>query len=348
VHYQFFYQDEAVARPTTDESIRRYGTLVRRPGEAYAYSNFGFGLLEYAIERAAGKSYAEFMRDELFLPLGLTQSAVNRTPDFGDQVALRYAPDRSVVPFYDFDHRGASAVFMSAHDLVRFGMFHLQGELPGQKQRVLQRSTLAAMLQQPASTGSDDNSSYGVGWTMSERHGLDHIGHTGGMPGVATRLALYPQHGLVVVLLANAEVYHNDIESSIIHALVPATIRHDHAFKPEAGLVGSWRGAVQTYAGRTPVEVEFRDNGSVFARVASREANEATHVKLSRDGVLTIGGIDGDVGTPDATRYPYQLSFNLKRRGDVLNGSVSAVSRIMRDREGNALSYWVELHRKTL
>lgn len=135
LHYQFFYEDESAQPPTNDEVIRRYGTLMRPPGEGVTYSNLGYGLLEYIIERTAGKSYAEFLRDELFAPLGLLESAVNRTPDFGERVAVRYMGNHAV-PFYDFDTRGAAAVFMSAHDLVRFGMFHLQGRLDGQQKKM--------------------------------------------------------------------------------------------------------------------------------------------------------------------------------------------------------------------
>ena len=137
-----------------DESIRRYGTIVREPGENYLYSNFGYGLLEYAIERTSGKNYEQFMREELFAPLGLTESVAGR-PKPSDRVASRYGVGghREVVPYYDFDHRGASAIYMSAHDLVRFGMFHLDGKLAGQQRPVLKPETIASMVEQAVGTG---------------------------------------------------------------------------------------------------------------------------------------------------------------------------------------------------
>jgi CubicO group peptidase (beta-lactamase class C family) len=119
---------------------------MRPPGEGVVYSNLGYGLLEYVIERTSGKSYVEFLQHELFAPLGLSESAVNRTPHFGEHVAVRYMGNHAV-PFFDFDTRGAAAVFMSAHDMVRFGMYHLQGRLDGQQETVLRRRTLASMLE---------------------------------------------------------------------------------------------------------------------------------------------------------------------------------------------------------
>jgi CubicO group peptidase (beta-lactamase class C family) len=47
-------------------------------------------LIEYAIERVSGKSYADVLRDEVFLPLGLTESSVKLTPDLDDRGAVRY------------------------------------------------------------------------------------------------------------------------------------------------------------------------------------------------------------------------------------------------------------------
>jgi hypothetical protein len=62
VHYQFFYADEPYRPPSRDETILRYGNLVAAPGERHEYSNLGYGVLDYVIQRVSGESYAEFMR----------------------------------------------------------------------------------------------------------------------------------------------------------------------------------------------------------------------------------------------------------------------------------------------
>ena len=50
---------------------------------------------------------------------------------------MRYAANGARVPFYTFDHPGGSAVWSSAHDLVRFGMWHLHDKLPVRKTPLL-------------------------------------------------------------------------------------------------------------------------------------------------------------------------------------------------------------------
>src|SRR5439155_14996538 len=116
LHYQFFYADEPYRRPTMDETILRYGNLVTIPGEKSQYSNLGFGILDYAMSRAAGQPYEDFMREEVFLKLGLTRTSVGIGPGLEKLAATRYGGDGLPIPFYDFDHRGASAIFASAHD----------------------------------------------------------------------------------------------------------------------------------------------------------------------------------------------------------------------------------------
>jgi hypothetical protein len=276
---------------------------------------------------------------------------VNRTASPGHQVASRDWFGRIVVPDYDSDSRGAAGVFMSAHDLVRFGMFHLHARLDGQHQAVLRPDTVTAMRDALPLNSGVKNDGYGVGWEMYQRHGLKWFGHGGGAAGVAGRLSMYPDADLVIVVLGNgvSEVGAvHGLEDDIVHTLLPATIRHDHGFRPPAELVGRWRGAVDTYNGKTPVDLDFRQNGSVFVRLGSAPPQEVVSVRLEpKTSVLSLDKIRGDVGTTDAAHYPCKLQFTLKLRAPAtLNGAISANSlESLPDRMGNALSYWVELHR---
>ena len=51
------------------------------------------------------------------------------------------------------------------------------------------------------------------------------------------------------------------------------------------------------------------------------------------------------MGTEDANRRPYNLRVEVKKRGDVLNGSLIAMS-LPGNRAGNALTHWIEVWRK--
>jgi CubicO group peptidase (beta-lactamase class C family) len=351
LHVQFFYDDEGVAIPKRDETIRRYATLVDPPGERFVYSNIGYGLLEWSIERASGKSYAQLLEDELFNPLGLSSALVNQRPTPEKPIASRYWLGTIRLPFYESDQQGGGGVFMSAHDLVRFGMFHLHGHIDGQHKSPLKKSTLASM-QERVHLNDGSPADYGIGWFVGEQHGLQRINHNGGMAGVASVLSIYPEAEAVIVVLANGVTVTGAVhflERDIVHALLPDTIRHDHGFKPQPELVGRWQGHAHTYNGQIPVELDIRENGSVFARVGTNPLQEVVNVKLDpKTSFLQLDDLIGTIDTPDAARYPGKLQLSLKRRAsDTLSGSISAnATERLADRMGSAVSYWVELRRK--
>jgi CubicO group peptidase (beta-lactamase class C family) len=350
IHIRFFYKDGQTLRPSMDETIRRYGILVRPPGESFDYSNLDYGLLEYAIERLSGKSYSAFLKEEIFDPLGLSESAVSFPPNMAPMLATRYWGDH-VVPAYDFDARGSAAVSMSAHDLVRFGMFHLQGRLDGQRRAILREGTIASMHDTRALNNGKKNN-YGIGWMVEERHGLRWFGHGGGQAGVATWLSVFPDAGVVIVVLGNGVsvvgAVHS-LENDIVHAVLPDTIRYDHGFMPKADQIGIWAGLATTYSGQIPIKLDFRGNGSVFARVGTARWQEVTSVSLDADtSMVSLDNVFGEVGTADADEYPYRLQFALKfRPPDRLNGAIVANSaETLPDRMGSALSYWVDLQKE--
>jgi CubicO group peptidase (beta-lactamase class C family) len=355
VHANFFYEDEPAQRPSMEETIRRYGIVVAPPGESFTYSNLGYGLLESAIETVSGKSYAAFVHDELLEPLGLHESSASPTPRQREQAAVRYW-NGNPLPFYDFDHRAGSALFMSAHDLVRFGMFHLHGGAAGREKPLLSAAGLQSM-RDLASLSNGMNTWYGFGWFVGARHGLKWFGHDGGMAGVATSLSIYPEADLVVVVLTNGAAVAGSaggldlvqqIEDAIVHALLPATIRTDHEFKAPAELLGNWSGAIQTYSGRVPVELSFRTDGSVFARLGTAAPQEVVDLKLDpQTSIISITGLRGDMGTSDAARHSHAIQLKVKlRTPDRLSGAATANSiESLSDRLGNALSHWVELRR---
>lgn len=139
------------------------------------------------------------MRSEVFQPLGMTATAIGTGKGLRN-AATRYDAAMKPLAFYDFDHRGASAVYTSAHELVRFAMFHLEDHLRDQR-AILADSTIA-MMQRPQAPG-DTSVGYALGWAIDKDNGYRRISHTGGMPGVNTTVSLYPDADVAIVVLSN-------------------------------------------------------------------------------------------------------------------------------------------------
>lgn len=355
LHCHFFPDDELYVRPAMDETIRRYANLVTIPGERFQYSNLGYGLFDHVISRLTGASYADFLRQEVFLPLGMNRSSVHVGSGLEPYQAARYRSGGIRLPFYDFDHPGGSAVFASAHDLIRFALFHLKTPLADQK-AILTDATLDAMHRPTAvvSETSVARVGYGVGWRIREdQTGYLKISHDGGMDGVSTSLELIPSAQVAVVALANAvsdlprrvveEVYkvllpgYPDRPSSTRGATPP-----EETFTPPIDLLGTWQGKVHTYVADLPFTIEVRPDGNVHARLGSQPWTLLNDVRL-QDGWLT-GRMMGDIGTSDANRRPYLLHADLRLRGQLLNGAL--ISKPSPEiRFANWLSHWIELRK---
>jgi CubicO group peptidase (beta-lactamase class C family) len=365
-HCHCFYDDEPFRRPSREETIRRYGNLVNPPGERYWYSNLGYGLLDHLISRVSGAAYDDFMREELFLPLGMTRSSVNVGPGLEPYAAARYGLDGIRYPDYRFDHPGGSEVYCSVHDLIRFAMFHMSDRLPDQK-RLLADDSLAEMRKPvPLLEGS---SNYGVGWrTDDDYFGFRRITHDGSMGGVSTTLQLFPDERLAVAVLCNARTgFHHEIAHDLLAALLSGygerreddRIRREERqedaeapFAPGPDLLGKWTGAIHVGGNEVPLKLDVRESGDIRVQVGN-DLIALLNEPGGRDGVLT-GVFLGDLGEKDSLRLPYALSCHLKRRGDSLCGAVIAFDRsegpdggAPRRRMGNALGYWAEAKRSS-
>jgi len=350
LHYRFFYDGFAEKRPTMDDAIARYAIVVYPPGKVYNYANLDYGLVEQMIAHTTGESYESYMRRAVFTPLGMPRTAIGTGRGLTG-AAIRYDDSLHAVPFYDFDHRGASAVWTTAHELVRFGMFHLHDHLANQKQ-ILADSTIAAM--QRVHTPGDTAHAYGLGWGLDDDHGYRKVQHTGGMPGVATVLDLYPSQDLAVVVLGNQSnplpfLIASQIESVLLPGRAQAIVaeratqqgRARTPFAAPADLVGEWSGTVRAYDRTIPIAVRVKAD-EVLVRLGA--GNDALWTLLNRpryDNQMLEGQFVGNVPTEDAMRYQHNLALSLWNADGKLRGFVASVAT--NRPVGGAVSSYAEL-----
>lgn len=347
LHYQFFYEDEPVARPPMGETIRRYANLVSAPGERYQYSNLGFGILDEIISRTSGLSYADFMRHEVFLPLGLTHTSVDIGPGLEAFAATRYDRNGAPIPFYTFDHPGASAVFSSAHDLIRFAGFHLKNRLPGQKQ--ILSAAMIDEMHRPVDPQAvrEEGSGYGVGFSVRTKDGYRVVSHTGGMAGVATIMQLFPDRNAALVVLTNSSSPAPRIIADRIAAIMlpgwkpsPAPVEPQASpFTPTPELAGIWKGTLSAPEREMPVELVFQADGLIRATFGDQLPTLVSKARFDK-GVFE-GDLNARIPNPDTRRYSYAVRLALRLDGTTLRGAATAVGDTDNDRVRNALMHWL-------
>jgi CubicO group peptidase (beta-lactamase class C family) len=349
LHSQFFYADRGYSPPPMDETISRYGNVVFPPGQVTEYSNLGYGIISHVIERVSGKTYAEFMRTEVFAPLGLTRTSIDIPPDLAEFVAERYGNSGRPLPFFTFDHVGASSVYSSAHDLIRFALFHLKARLSDQ--RPIVRDATVDEMHRPVPPSTN-----GLGFDVLD--GGNRLAHTGGMPGATTLMVVFPATHVAVVVLANTSTRPAALEQEFMIARQAAAAALPGVPAPRLGppaasdgpparvvpqeLAGEWTGTLRTYQRDIPMRLQIKADGSIEAQIGEQPGSAVTNATFS-DGRLS-GMFAARILTDDAERWPHNVSLGLLLRGGKLAGEVTANSTA--ERVYFTLSSYAELTRK--
>ncbi len=356
LHYNIFFEGELVRPPEQDESIRRYGMIVDQPGREFVYSNFGYGVLDRVISNVAGMSYPEFMKAEVFEPLGLTHTSVFLDPALR-AYAVRHYDGESVVPDLDFDHVGASAIHSSVHDLIRYGMFHLGNELPGQGQ-ILSGQTIE-MMHEPSDVTMPEEIlevRLGLGWAAVDLDGVRMVNVTGGMPGTVTRLALIPAESAAVAIVINSGIGDAyapwEIELATFAAMIPdlpkgpeITTEREPTPPLPAELRGEWKGSVSTHLGDLPARLSVGEGRDMELEIDGRKTVPVRVQSPLGDARFEDGVFEapffGTIETDDALRSRHVLFLRLRKRDGVLSGVVAAVAM----NQTFWLPYWMEMKR---
>jgi CubicO group peptidase (beta-lactamase class C family) len=163
------------------------------PGEKWAYSNSGYLLLGYLVEKVSGQSYAAFVQENIFTPLGMQHSGYDSNSALIARRASGYARRPGGPVNADFVHmsipHGAGALYSTTEDLLRWE----QGLFGG---KLLSAESLQKMI-------TPFKNDYGLGLMINETEGRKRISHGGGIQGFTTMLAYYPDSKVSTAVLAN-------------------------------------------------------------------------------------------------------------------------------------------------
>jgi CubicO group peptidase (beta-lactamase class C family) len=220
------------------------------------------------IAGVSGGSYAEFLRSEVFQPLGLKEASAEFDPALEKYSARRYnAATKALVP------PAKGGIYCSTHDLLRFGMFHLKTRAPGQKP-VLSEGAIDAMQDETVDAGKQGR--YGLGWWVEEnRFGFRSVLAQGGTDAAQAWLRLIPSEGIAVALLCNSgSASVGSVVDEILSTLLPVyaekrtqAVAATEAPKPVQPLspafVGSWKGMIKTFRGDIPLTFSIPESGEV-------------------------------------------------------------------------------------
>jgi CubicO group peptidase (beta-lactamase class C family) len=216
------YDDKALERHVRDVSTV---ALVAEPGVKMQYSDIGFEMLGDVIAKLSGQSFEAYVKDHIFLPLGMQHSSFLLKDIPPQSLAAPHVlkPNLKVNSYFPYSrqHAPSSHLFSSVEDMSRFALAQLNH---GQwkTQQLLPASAYAAMWapEIPTSLPSPWEKELGLGWFLGETLGHRLVGHAGGDTGFAAEFVMAPADGVAVIVMVNREFMVEDFAIQIMHWLL--------------------------------------------------------------------------------------------------------------------------------
>ncbi len=170
------------------------------PGSQYRYSNSAYALLALIVERACAMPYQDFLRERIFLPLGMhdTLAYVRGGPEvphrafgYSDIDGHWVRTDQSTTSAV----LGDGGIYSSIEDLAKWDAALYDDRLLSDTSRA------AAFTAQVQVVGEPYQAGYGYGWRITG----DSLWHSGETTGFRNVILRYPQQHLTVILLSNRD-----------------------------------------------------------------------------------------------------------------------------------------------
>ncbi|MFD3274260.1 serine hydrolase [Paenibacillus dendritiformis] len=249
----------------------RMPSVVRKPGDMFKYDNFANLLQGYIVEQVSGMPFEHYMENNIFKPLGMTNSGF--VMDTGTRSAMAVGYDSSGAAIAPYAYTPTIAPHGSMHstsrDMTRFMMAHLNsGELDGN--RILSGSAAAEMHRfHYAIHPKKPNMTYGFEAALHPLHNGRHvIEKAGDTDGFSSWMWLLPEEKVGIFIAYNTKNAHLRVEfmQAFMNRFFPEKSAKPVLLKPS-------RTELERFAGL------YRD---------ARKGMNLTRVAASDDGKLLV------------------------------------------------------------
>ncbi|WP_298739181.1 serine hydrolase domain-containing protein [uncultured Chitinophaga sp.] len=190
--------DESFSYEDIMRMVKKQKELDFDPGAQFSYSNTGYNLLAAIVAKVSGKTYAAWLDEHIFRPLGMQSSrSIENYSKVIKGMAGSYEGNEEA--YYRSNDAltayGSSSIFTTTEDLAKW-VIHFQQALE-RKDPVYLRMLETGELNNKEKTG------YAFGLGVNRQDGVLNISHSGGWAGFRTVISNYPDERLSIILLSN-------------------------------------------------------------------------------------------------------------------------------------------------
>ena len=207
------------------EFIRKQIKFSNPPGIEYEYSNLGFALLGKIVTNVSGRRFQDYIRENIWKPLGMKTSEWEYGNIAADKLAHGYRwlndkwnEETLLHDTPDGSWGAMGSMISSIDEFANYMAFHLSAWPPGNDKETgpIKRSSVREMHHPWRFNGFNAGYkypdgrvcpivsayAYGLGWTM-DCDAKVYIAHSGGLPGFGSQWRIMPEYGIGVVAFAN-------------------------------------------------------------------------------------------------------------------------------------------------
>lgn len=170
------------------------------PGEAWKYSNSGYNLLGFIVENVSGQSYWQFLKKNVWRPLGMN-ATTDRDP--GVIITNRAAGYEQTNRFHSNRDYDLTDVYSAGAIVSTVGDLALWNSALDAEQLLTRESKL--QMWSPARLNDGEPTSYGFGWYIQTFEGHRNLAHNGATSGFSASVQRFPDDGLSVIVLTNSD-----------------------------------------------------------------------------------------------------------------------------------------------
>jgi CubicO group peptidase (beta-lactamase class C family) len=169
-------------------------------GAQYRYSNSGYAVLAMIVEKISGKSFAQFLQENIFKPLGMKNTvAYQKGISTVKHRAMGYRQEGGQFIFSDQSLTSAvlgdGGIYSSVEDLFKWDQALYT-------EKLVKKETLAAAFT-PSVLANGKSLDHGFGWRLDQYRGYRRLFHTGSTCGFRNVIQRYPDANFSVIILTN-------------------------------------------------------------------------------------------------------------------------------------------------
>lgn len=206
-YYKYFADICNLTKLKKIVSIIQHWPLEFEPGSKYMYSNSGYLLLAYIIEKVSGKTYNEFLDKNIFKPLNMHNSGQDKFKNYLSNHAHCYIKEKNTIKNSPSINSpitllGNGDLYASLNDLYKLDQALHKGKV------ISQQSFDCMTIPYVTINGKR---SHGYGWFIDRYHNKKVIEYSGCLVGSLSKYMRFIDDKITIILLSNVEdMYHFD------------------------------------------------------------------------------------------------------------------------------------------